>query len=231
MNVQEETFWGSNENEKEKTDKLNEDLFLKPTRVSDLEKEIELIKENLDYMEIIRARQIERLVSLQEDYAAHMNPQQYQEYLNFLKVKGKSMIALSEPETGILKVELNYLLPHYPKTKNTKLAYYVALSEVYQTDLIRKLTETKHMLPNFKKSEKVFVLIVQYFKSNMITDLDNRFHSFIFNALRSAQVIPDDRWQRLSYMEEGRIAESTKTEIFIADYERVHEVLHIANKL
>lgn len=229
MKIHEETFWGTEEAETQVTANLNDDLFLNPTRVSDLEKEIEQVKENLDYMEIIRARQIERLISLQEDYAAHMNIQQYQEYQKFLKDKGDTQIELSEPVKGILKIQLNYLLPHYPKTKNTKLAYYVALTEVYQTDIVKKLTESKNMLPNFKQSDKVFILIVQYFKSNLITDLDNRFHSFIFNSLRSAQIIPDDRWQRLAYMEDGKMSEENRTEIFVGDYERAKDIFTLAN--
>jgi hypothetical protein len=230
--MKKESFWESEQIEIESnTEEHTNDLFFIPYSLNDLEMEIEEAKDYLDNIELIRAQQFRRLINLQEKYIVHMDTKQYQDYERIVKKKGRTLIELDQPIPKILRITLNYLLPYYPKSLKNKLSYYTALIDVYQQDLADKLYSSRYEIPNFKESNKVFVLILQYVKSNKIIDLDNRIHSFIFNALRSAQITLDDKWQKLAYMEEGRAGEEEKTEIYICDYGRIHEVLHFLNEI
>lgn len=222
-----ESFW---ENEELQQTPLNESLISIQKKLGDLELEVEQAKEQLDYLEILRARQHQQLFKLQDEFTKHFDVTQYPEYER-LVLKEKPLIELfSIPDQQILKITMNFLLPIYHKTKNTKFSYYIALQDIYQQQLIRKLLHNRMTLPNFESSAKVFVLIVQYFNNNIISDLDNRFHSFIFNAFRSARITPDDRWQKLSYMEDGRKTEGKPyTEIFLGNYENMSEIIQFSN--
>lgn len=227
--TKEESFW--EENKIDQIVDLNDDLLFIPKRLTEIEHEVEQRKEELDYLELLRARQHKKLIDIQEEYKLHCDPIQYPEYEKMLRKAGKMVIDVSSIfDDQVLKIDLDFLLPIYHKTKNMKIAYYTALQDIYQRELILKLNHHKNELPNFYENPKVFVLIIQHFNNNNITDLDNRFHSFIFNALRSVRIISDDRWQRLSYMEDGRITEEKpNTEIFIGDYQNLVDILKLSN--
>lgn len=225
-----ESFW--EETESNLNEKRNDNLMLVPKRLEDIELEVEQAKEQLDYLEILRARQHKKLIDTYDEYIKFCDSSLYPEYENMLNRIGDASINVSSELGGkFLRIKLDFLLPIYHKTKNTKMAYYVALQDVYQKRLILKLITHRKELPNFTSSDKVFVLIVQYFNNNMISDLDNRFHSFIFNALRSAKITPDDRWQKLAYMEDGRkTLRQPHTEIFVGDYREFSSIIHLSNK-
>lgn len=223
----EESFW-----EKEIGDVSEETntRVLISKSMEDLEIEVIQAKEYLDHIETIRAKQHQFLLKVQEEYVHFCDSTQYPEYEKILTRIGHMEIELSsELENQVLKIRLNYLLPNYPKTKNIKIAYYRALQEIYQFPLQRKLVLQRDQLPNFIDEEKAFVLIVQYFNNNNITDLDNRFHSFIFNVLRNSHITPDDRWQKLSYMEDGRKTEQKPyTEIFVGSYKLLNKIIELS---
>lgn len=224
-----ESFWDEETSEEVKQEPAGSNTILVPLNLHDVAKEIELLKENLDYMETIKARQMQRLISLQEDYMKYVDGKNPDIFKDIIEGKGRSLVEVSAPDKDILKITLDHLLPYYPKNLKNKMPYYIALTEVYQEELIKKLFLHKHEIPSFTTSEKVFVLIVQYPKGNKILDLDNRFHSFIFNALRSAQITPDDRWQRLSYMEDGRVnSQEEKTEIYVGNYSDLFRIIEVS---
>lgn len=226
-----ESFWDEEESEETRIqESFHERLMLVPKTIEELEMEVLQTKEQLDYLEILRAREHQKLMKVYREYNRYFDPEQFPEYENLLKASEEHVIDVASIyENQVLKITFDFLLPVYLKNNNTKLAYYLALQDIYQKELILKLNESKRLLPNFTSTEKVFVLIVQYFSSNLISDLDNRFHSFIFNALRSAQITPDDRWQKLSYMEEGRKTEKKPyTEIFVGDYKMVSDIISLS---
>ena len=226
-----ESFWDEETDLEELPPSLNEDLILISKNIAEIELEVEQAKEQLDYLEILRARQHQILYKLQDEYIKNFDVTQYPDHDKIQKHIGKTFIEVSSiKEQQILKIKLDFLLPIYPKTKNTKFAYFTALEEIYKSRLIMELSLKRNFLPDFSNSDKVFVLIVQYFNNNTISDLDNRFHSFIFNALRSARITPDDRWQKLSYMEDGRHTKETPcTEIYVGEYKNMFEII-IASK-
>lgn len=222
-----ESFWAENDTttKEEVQTNLNDDLLLIPKKISELVTQVEQAKEQLDYLEILRARQHQQLMNLQEEYV-NFADSNHAEYEKIKKQIGKSLIEVTSEHDGILKITLDFLLPIYPKTKSTKLEYYTVLHEIYRERLVSLLLQNRNKLPNFENSDKVFVLIVQYFNNNNRTDLDNRFHSFIFNALRSARMTPDDSWQKLSYMEDGRKTEGKAyTEILVGNYDDLFSII------
>jgi hypothetical protein len=225
----EESFWDEKDESSEQI--LNEHLILIPQKIKDLENDVIDTKEQLDYIEFIRAKQHEKLLKIQNEYIQYADGQQYSEYKKMLNRIGNIGIEVSSVlDNQVLKIDMDFLLPVYHKTKNIKIAYYNALRDIYQRGLIIKLNHHRAELPNLTECKKVFVLIVQYFKNNNITDLDNRFHSFIFNALRSSGVISDDRWQKLAYMEDGRhTIQKAKTEIYVGDYEMAMDIFQLVN--
>lgn len=222
----EESFWDTeNENISRVTNRI-----LISKSIEDLEKEVIQAKEYLDHIETIRATQHQFLMKVEEEYVQFCDSTQYPEYEKMLNRIGPMEIELnSELENQVLKIRLNYLLPIYPKTKNIKIAYYKALQDIYQFPLQKQLILQRDQLPNFIEEEKVFVLMVQYFNNNNVTDLDNRFHSFIFNVLRNSQITPDDRWQKLSYMEDGRKTDQKPyTEIFLGSYKILNKIIELS---
>lgn len=227
-----ESFWHDEIDEIESDTSLNDDLYFVPKKITELQREIESTKEQLDYLEILRAKQHQLLNKLQDEFVKHVNFSNHPEYKTAFLKKEEHLIELSsDPAQQILKLRFNYLLPIYHKTQNIKFEYYTVLNELYRETLVEKLIHERMNLPTFNDSEKVFVLIVQYFHNNTISDLDNRFHSFIFNALRSARIIPDDRWQKLSYMEDGRQTNGqSTTEIFVGNYENMVTILQESQK-
>lgn len=226
-----ESFWDIDDQHEETI--RNERLLLIPKEICELEIEAEQAKEELDYLEILRARQHQKLFKIYDEYIRHCDSSQYPEYEKMLKRAGNIRVdVFSELENQVLRIKMDFLLPIYHKTKNMKFAYYTALQDIYQKHLIDKLIQNRRELPNFKEAEKVFVLIVQYFSNDIISDLDNRFHSFIFNALRSAQITPDDRWQKLSYMEDGRKTnQKPYTEIFVGDFKKLTTIINFSQQV
>lgn len=223
-----ESFWDDNEiiHEELQDDDLNDELLLIPKRISELVTAVEQAKEQLDYIEILRARQHQQLMNLHEEYINFTDSSNQLDYESLYKRIGKNLIEVTSLNDNILKITMDFLLPIYPKTKSTKFEYFTVLNEIYRERLVGILLHNRQSLPNFENSDKVFVLIVQYFSNNKLTDLDNRFHSFIFNALRSARITPDDSWQKLSYMEDGRKTEgSAYTDIFVGHYEDILDII------
>lgn len=224
-----ESFWDddvSTSDDKDAT--VYEQVFLIPKNINDLEKEVEMTKEELDYIEILRARKYKQLIDIQQQYSNNMVYSDHPQYNNLLKSKkGKSVIEVSSLNEGkILKLRLDFLLPIYQKIKTSKFSYYETLQNIYREEITKCLFKEKNRIPNFIEAEKVFVIILQYFKNNIISDLDNRFHSIVFNSLRSARIIPDDSWRNLSYMEDGKhTKESAYTEIYICDYREKLQLL------
>lgn len=228
----EESFWDLEEAETDDDSYLDEGLIFIPKQTADFIKEVEEAKEQLDYLEILRARQHKQLFKLQDDFKQYAGKALLDDKSRELLLENSLFEAAAVPGKKILKLRMNFLLPIYPKNKNTKFAYYTALQETYQEKIISELITKRDHLPNFEKSEKVFVLIVQYFKNANITDLDNRFHSFIFNALRSARITPDDRWQNLAYMEDGRPADKEPfTEVYVGDYGNFEDIIEVSKHI
>lgn len=125
-------------------------------------------------------------------------------------------------DDGIFRVTMDFMLPHYKRTKANKTDLYLAMSTTYASTLVQEIM--KHNIPMI--DEKAFVLIVQYFPNHIERDLDNRFHSFIFNAFRACGVIKNDSFENLCYMDEGRYEKGMKrTEVLIGKYSQMEEII------
>ncbi|WP_019156862.1 hypothetical protein [Robertmurraya massiliosenegalensis] len=232
----EDSFWDESEtikdNKKNKSHNRKHEILLVPKTIEQLERTSIKALEQLEYIEILRAEQYKILQNVEEEYSRYNDPTLHPEYKNMMKETGMITYEIStELKDKVLKIKTNFLLPVYKKTKNIKLAYYNTLQDIYQMPLIKLLVQNRKDLPNFSNSDKVFILIVQHFGNNIITDLDNRFHSFIFNALRASLIIPDDNWKNLSYMEDGKKTSGKPyTEIFVGNNENMIDIINLSNK-
>jgi hypothetical protein len=131
-------------------------------------------------------------------------------------------------EDNIIKITMNGHLPFIKKEhKMDTKEYFWKLRDHYTPRLNRAIQRRN---PNISFSEKAFVLIMQYFPNDKIRDLDNQFKSFIFNSLRSTQIVKDDRWQSLSYMDVGLIdRENSRTEIYVTSFRNIQKLLSLTN--
>ncbi|MEK5217734.1 hypothetical protein [Psychrobacillus sp. FSL H8-0487] len=205
--------------------KLNHLNFHKPTysySYKELAERLDTLKSSLDAMEIIKGNILEEMFELHRHYNENTEIQLTEEFIEEkekianLMVKPSSAEMIEEIET--LKITLNYNLLHYPKVKTNKIELYEMIRKVYVADMQYAILGNAEV-KSFYHNEKVFVLIKQHFPNNIVRDLDNQFHSFIFNALRSTKTVSEDNWKKLSYMEEGILSldGNTKTEIFVCD--------------
>lgn len=169
--------------------------------------EIINLKNSIEGIEFAKASLLERFLFL-KNYVLNteqfLNEAGLDKFINELKESLFKVTAENYNETEILNITMDFSLPHYPKNINMKMKYYEVLSYVYKYQLRDHLQAAyeKSNMPNFKE-DKIFILITHYFKNNKVADLDNRFHSFIFNALRAAHIIRGDSWTDVAYMENG----------------------------
>lgn len=152
--------------------------------------------------------------------------QYYQQELN--KAGHKHFTPLFEVESlseRLFKIRLNSLLPIYLKTKQTPSIIYEKYQYIYQGTMTDRILNCAEEIPKFKSGEKIYVKIIQYHKNQKISDLDNRFHTFIFNSLRQAGILEDDSFKHLCYMDEGRYKKGDEyTEIFVGYYSDMSEI-------
>lgn len=206
--------------------KLNYINFHKPTysySYKEVAERLENLKSSLDAIEIIKGNIIEEMFELHRHYNENSEIQHTEEYraekekLDALMVKPSTAEMIEEIDA--LKITLNYNLLHYPKVKVNKIELYEMIRKVYVADMQYAILGNPDS-KSYYDSEKVFVLIKQHFPNKIVRDLDNQFHSFIFNALRSTQTVSEDNWKKLSYMEDGVLSldKEPKTEIFICDF-------------
>lgn len=133
---------------------------------------------------------------------------------------------ITHSEATLLSITMPFRLPIYKKITGKKYDYYRTLNYTYTLPLIEELSANT-CLPTF---EHAFVLITHYTATNVILDTDNRFHSFIFNALRSTKVIVDDNHSRLSYMENGAVIEDVEAvRVVVCDITNMQKALDYNN--
>lgn len=133
---------------------------------------------------------------------------------------------ITHSEATLLSITMPFRLPIYKKITGKKYDYYRTLNYTYTLPLIEKLS-TNTCLPTF---EQAFVLITHYTATNVILDTDNRFHSFIFNALRSTKVIVDDNHSRLSYMENGAVVKDVEAvRVVVCNISQMQKALEYNN--
>lgn len=148
------------------------------------------------------------------DNALMYHPE-YQAELDDMKAKGLQVSAAHIDY--YTKLEMNFNFPYMKKSQTNKRSYYEAIRGVYSQFITNEINK---QLGHIKKPryEQAFVLIVHYFKGNIIRDLDNHYSSFVFNVLRYKQLIKDDSWMNMEFMEKGLAAEKgPKTEVYICD--------------
>jgi len=72
----------------------------------------------------------------------------------------------------------------------------------------------------FKKAK---IFIQHFYNNNVITDLDNRNHKYIIDAIRMAQIIEDDSWQNVSLDISGYIDDKSHVQVFVVDDKHKHD--------
>lgn len=75
--------------------------------------------------------------------------------------------------------------------------------------------------------EKAFVLIKVFFPNRKPKDLDNLEIKFVLDAIRYAQLVPDDSWDHLTYLPLGFCdPTSPRTELLVTNWDKVESSLH-----
>jgi hypothetical protein len=152
----------------------------------------------------------------------------FQENPDVLKIH-EEMIAsriVMNDQSRFLELRLGFILPYFSKNVTHRTSYYARLKKTYQQPIIKSLRD---LAAEFTlKEEKCFVLITQYMPNYIVRDLDNRFHSLIFNAMRAANIITNDDWKNLSYMENGHISNNGSgfTNILIGNEKHIIDMLN-----
>jgi len=74
--------------------------------------------------------------------------------------------------------------------------------------------------------EKALALVKVFFPNRKPRDLDNLEIKFVLDALRYAQLVPDDSWEHLTYLPLGFCdPASPRTEILVMNWDKVEGVL------
>lgn len=112
----------------------------------------------------------------------------------------------------VLQFRYEGALPLYKDKK----ADYIALIRKYY---FQSTVQTYH-LPAIEGliQGKATILIQHIFKNNAVRDLDNRNRKYIIDAIRFAEIIPDDNFRNLSIFEEGLVDDGPMSSPFVNVY-------------
>lgn len=84
-----------------------------------------------------------------------------------------------------------------------------------------------HNIYNTKESglpfEKAKVFIQHFYKDYIISDLDNRNHKYILDAIRMAQIIKDDNWQSISLDIAGYSDKTNHVQVYVVEDHNKHD--------
>lgn len=221
----EPSFWGDINKFPKETPIKNELIYQNKVYTHDeLEQKINQLLWAIESSDYQKAIFLEDYMKLRELWEKEFD---FEKYTDVLKIE-QSMIdskIINHDDSEFIELRLDFILPYYSKNVTNRTMYYARLKKSYQQPIISKIRNLSAKI-DFKE-EKCFVLISQYMPNFIIRDLDNRFHSIVFNALRSANIIKDDDWQNLSYMENGYRSPSKKgfTNILIGSEKSLPEML------
>ena len=128
---------------------------------------------------------------------------------------------------GNLVYQFNYegTLPLYMKNKS----YEDKIRAYYQGAMIEAL-EGRSVL----KFDQAFIYVCHFFSNLQIRDLDNRNRRHLINAIRSAQLIEDDRWELIEIMDSGYLDPQKRNhiELFITSRENAMNLVeYVRNKM
>lgn len=70
---------------------------------------------------------------------------------------------------------------------------------------------------------KAKVFIQHFYKDNIISDLDNRNHKYILDAIRMAQIIEDDNWQNISLDISGHKDNTSHVQVYVLEESNKHD--------
>jgi len=115
-------------------------------------------------------------------------------------------IVNTEVNNGFVKITINDILPRAVGVSKSSLEYHW-LSLMHKA---LKDVETQY--------EKI-LCVIKVFSPAHYWDVDNRTYSIIINSLRYNQVIPDDKFNNLSFMVMGDIdKDNPRTEIYLLEH-------------
>lgn len=128
---------------------------------------------------------------------------------------------------GNLVYQFDYegTLPLYMKNK----PYEDKIRAYYQGAMIEAL-EGRSLL----KFDQAFIYVCHFFSNLQIRDLDNRNRRHLINAIRSAQIIEDDRWEFIEIMDSGYLdpQKRNRIELFITSRENaMNLVKYVRDKM
>jgi len=108
---------------------------------------------------------------------------------------------------GVIKISVRDILPRNRdliKKKNLQVQWYSTMSEA-----LRKIN---------RKFDTLLVVIVLYLPVGYVWDVDNRPYKMIIDTLRYNHIIPDDGWDKLSFMVIGKTdKDNPRTEIYLTE--------------
>ena len=183
--------------------------------------------ESSDYQ---KAMFLEEYMQLRDLWKKEFDYNKYPDVLKIFPSMVHSKIKKVD-NSKFIELRLDFILPYYSKDVTNRTMYYARLKKSYQQPIIEKLKNISFEI-DFKE-EKCFILISQFMPNYIIRDLDNRCHSIVFNALRSANIIKDDDWQNLSYMENGYLSPTNKgfTNILVGSERNLFKMINYNDSL
>lgn len=108
---------------------------------------------------------------------------------------------------GVFKITVRDILPRNKdliKKKNLQIQWYSTMSKA--------LKEIN------RKFDALIVVIVLYLPAGYVWDVDNRPYKMIIDTLRYNHIIPDDSWNKLSFMVIGKTdKDNPRTEIYLIE--------------
>ncbi|MCP1133341.1 hypothetical protein NKT34_08570 [Paenibacillus polysaccharolyticus] len=126
---------------------------------------------------------------------------------------------------GNLVYQFDYeeTLPLYMKNK----PYEDKIRAYYQGAMIEALEGR-----SLRKFDQAFIYVCHFFSNLQIRDLDNRNRRHLINAIRSAQIIEDDRWEFIEIMDSGYLdpQKRNRIELFITSRENAMNLVEYVRR-
>lgn len=130
-------------------------------------------------------------------------------YSNLPGVKGYSTAVQCN---DYIKITVNRVPEKIKIHKEAATKYYGEIKEFWVGSIMYAIAEA-----NIETIFDKCVVFIKIYYKDKVWDADNHHISFIVNAIRYSQLVPDDNFERLSYMVTGAISPTNEyyTEIYI----------------
>ncbi|MDD4804449.1 MAG: hypothetical protein PHN69_04675 [Candidatus Pacebacteria bacterium] len=137
-----------------------------------------------------------------------MIPENDQDYLNEEQLEFINDMFQTEEKDGYVKITIKDILP--------------VTSVLNKNDIkFHWLRLMHYALKDVKTQFKKVLCVVKIYSPAVFWDTDNRAIKIVLDSLRYNKIIPDDRYQYMSYMVTGeQEKEGSRTEIYLFEYDQ-----------